>query len=153
MIHEDLPQLLKLTTEEAASAEAASMAQLGTGPSPFAVMKVVGGRLVWAGGEAILLFQSSHVDEHVILRPWLHYRFSREHGSVGFYFPAVVGARSPNFHLLSHPGAPVECILYTLLTWDSSSRLGVRIVCLHTSLAESRYRNRKRRYRCIFLII
>lgn len=42
MIHEELPQLLKLTTEEAASAEAASMAQLGTGASPFAVMKVDG---------------------------------------------------------------------------------------------------------------
>ena len=152
MIHEDLPQLLKLTTEEAASAEAASMAQLGTGASPFAVMKVVGGRLVWAGGEAILLFQSSHVDEHVVLLSG-HYRFSREYGSVGFYFPAVVGARSPHFYLLLHPGAPVECILYTLLTWDSSSRLGVRIVCLHTFLAESRYRNQKRMYRCIFLII
>lgn len=33
MIHEELPQLLKLTTEEAASAEAASMAQLGPRPS------------------------------------------------------------------------------------------------------------------------
>eukprot|EP00438_Fugacium_kawagutii_P034445 Skav203488 [mRNA] locus=scaffold3956:65827:66033:+ [translate_table: standard] len=35
MIHEELPKLLKLTTEEAAAAEAASMTQLGTGASPF----------------------------------------------------------------------------------------------------------------------
>eukprot|EP00913_Durusdinium_trenchii_P025428 g23872.t1 len=42
MIHEELPQLLKLTTEEAASSQAASMSQLTAGASPFAVMKVDG---------------------------------------------------------------------------------------------------------------
>jgi len=42
MIHQELPQLLKMTSEEAAAAQAAEVAQLSVGASPFAVMKVDG---------------------------------------------------------------------------------------------------------------
>ena len=140
MIHEDLPQLLKLTTEEAASAEAASMAQLGTGASPFAVMKVGGsvglGRWI---GQPFRLFQSfpdwwtccqccpSNMTSLYLGLVGSNYGF------VGFYFSAVVGARSPHFYRIVYH-APVK---RTLLTWDSSSRLGIKIACLYTFLEDS----------------
>ena len=134
MIHEDLPQLLKLTTEEAASAEAASMAQLGTGASPFAVMKVGGsvglGRWI---GQPFRLFQSfpgwwtccqccpSNMTSFLGL-------VGSNYGFVEFYFSPVAGARSPHFYRIVYH-APVK---RTLLTWDSSSRLGIKIACLYT---------------------
>ncbi|CAJ1346824.1 unnamed protein product, partial [Effrenium voratum] len=63
MIHQELPQLLKLTTEEAAAAEVASMAQLGAGPSPFAVMKVDGASESTFGQDQWLQFPN--VDQYV----------------------------------------------------------------------------------------
>lgn len=53
------------------------------------------------------------------------------YGFLGFYFSAVVGARSPHFYRIVYH-APVK---RTLLTWDSSSRF--KIACLYTFLEDS----------------